>query len=295
MPLRLASRWVRVTALLAAVGTTIPATAAALGAGCSASSAVDGLGPPPGLWGLNGHRIVATIAERHLTPFAHARVRDLLDATPLAQISNWADWYRGTPEGRHTAPWHYVNTPEGEAYRETAFTVPGDLVQALQFNERILADPDRTAEERAMALKFLVHFVGDVHQPLHAGLAADRGGNLVRVRWFGTPTNLHRVWDSDLLEHQALSYSEYVAFLDHATAAEMHAWLGSGYVDWIEESRAIREAMYQRVGVAAGREPDLGWDFVNEMTPIMERRLRQAGIRLAGVLNRVLGKGEGAP
>ncbi|MDH3290965.1 MAG: S1/P1 nuclease [Gemmatimonadota bacterium] len=247
------------------------------------------------LWGLNGHRIIATIAERHLTPPARARIQGLLGPRSLAQISNWADWYRGTPEGSRTAPWHYVNIPTGEAYRETEFEVPGDLVQALRYNERLLADPARTADERAMALKFLVHFIGDTHQPLHAGLASDRGGNLVGVKWFGTPSNLHSVWDTHLLEHQALSYSEYVDFLDRATAAEMRDWLASGYVDWIEESRLVREDVYSRLGVTEEQVPDLRWDFVNEMTPIMERRLLQAGIRLAGVLNRVLGGDAGAP
>ena len=247
------------------------------------------------LWGLNGHRIIATIAERHLTPPSRARVEGLLGPSSLAQVSNWADWYRSTPEGGRTAPWHYVNIPAGEAYRETEFEVPGDLVQALRYNERLLANPAGTADERAMALKFLVHFIGDAHQPLHAGLASDRGGNLVSVQWFGTPTNLHSVWDTHLLEHQALSYSEYVGFLDHATAVEIRDWLASGYVEWIEESRLVREDVYARLGVADEQVPDLRWDFVNEMIPIMERRLLQAGIRLAGVLNRVLGDAAGAP
>jgi hypothetical protein len=97
------------------------------------------------------------------------------------------------------------------------------------------------------------------------------------------------VWDTHLLEHQALSYSEYVDFRDHATAAEIRNWLASGYGEGIEESRLVREDVYARLRVADGQVPDLRWDFVNEMTPIMERRLLQAGIRMAGVLNRVLG------
>jgi hypothetical protein len=91
------------------------------------------------------------------------------------------------------------------------------------------------------------------------------------------------------LEHQALSYSEYVDFLDHATVAEMRDWVALGYLEWIEESRSVREDVYEHLRVADGQVPDLQWDFVNEMTPIMEWRLLQAGIRVAGVLNRVLG------
>ncbi len=292
MRLRFA-RQIRVTSLSLVVGLGHPT--GALEAADLARSAVDRGNGTGAVWGLNGHRVVAAIAERHLTPAARSQVQRLLGSVSLARISNWADSYRGTPEGRHTAPWHYVNIPEGEAYPDTVFELPSDLVQALRFNEGRLADPALATEERVVALRFLVHFVGDAHQPLHAGLASDRGGNLVQVRWFGTPTNLHSVWDSDLFEHQALSYSEYVAFLDHASAAEVREWLGAGDVEWIEESRTIREEMYRRLGVADGRQPDLRWDFVNEMTPVMERRLLQAGIRLAGVLNRALGGEERAP
>jgi hypothetical protein len=290
MAQRLSGGSTRIAIQIIAACLAFPAAMATVWTSSGVTPLAHGGDRAPVFWGLNGHRIVATIAERHLVPTAQERIQGLLGQASLAQISNWADWYRSTPEGGRTAPWHYVNIAEGEAYRETEFEVPRDLVQALQFNERVLADPARTADERAMALRFLVHFVADAHQPLHAGLASDRGGNLVSVTWFGTPTNLHSVWDSQLLEHQALAYSEYVEFLDHATTAETREWRASGYVEWIEESRAVREEMYERLRVADGHVPDLGWDFVNEMTPIMEQRLLQAGIRLAGVLNRVLGE-----
>jgi hypothetical protein len=246
--------------------------------------------PASAIWGMNGHRVVAAIAERHLLPITRLRITELIGPYSLAQIGNWADWYRGRPEGQHTATWHYVNIPPGEEYAEPDSETPRDLVQAMRLQERILGDAGRSREERAVALKLLVHFIGDAHQPLHAGYAADRGGNLVQVRWFGMVTNLHSVWDSHLVEHQRLSYTEYVDFLDFASAEDIGAWSDSRYLDWIEESRALLNQAYAPIrSVEQDEIPDLGWDYVNAMTPVFERRLLQGGIRLAGVLNRVLG------
>lgn len=244
---------------------------------------------PPPVWGANGHRIVAAIAERHLLPATRQRVEALLGPYPLARFGEWGDKYRASEAGAHTATWHYVNIPDGESYRAAAFTEPGDIIQALELQERILADPARSALEREAALKLLVHFVADIHQPMHVGRADDRGGNLVQVRWFGSPTNLHTVWDSHLLDHQGLSYTEYVVFLDYASAAEIADWQRSDYLAWATESMALRASVYDLPEAEAGQVPNLSWDYADRMTPIMERRLLQAGIRLAGVLNRVLG------
>ncbi len=237
---------------------------------------------------MNGHRIVAAIAERHLTPQARAGLRALIGDTSLARISLWADEYRGRPEGRHTAPWHYVNVPDGERYGAPPSDEPRDIIQAIRLQVTVLADTERPREERAIALKFLVHFVADLHQPLHAGRAADRGGNDVAVDWFGARTNLHSVWDTRLVEHQQLSYTEFVDFLDHASPEEIAAWQHADVLDWMQESQALRDTVYAFEAATAGNAPDLRWDYANAMTPIAERRLLQAGIRLAGLLNRLL-------
>ena len=253
---------------------------------------------PPGtspVWGANGHRIVATIAERHLLPATRQRIEVLLGPYPLARFAEWGDKYRASPAGEHTATWHYVNVPDGESYRAAPFTEPDDVIQALQVQERILVDPTRSDDDRAVALKLLVHFVADIHQPMHVGRADDRGGNLVQVRWFGTPTNLHTVWDSYLLDHQGLSYTEYVAFLDYATATEIAEWQRSDYVAWVSESMVLRASVYDLPAAEPGQVPSLSWEYADRMTPIMERRLLQAGIRLAGVLNRRLGPAPPGP
>jgi hypothetical protein len=125
---------------------------------------------------------------------------------------------------------------------------------------------------------------------MHVGRASDRGGNDIEVSWFGEPVNLHSLWDSYILEHQRLSYTEYVAFLDHATAQEIGDWQSTEYVDWLRESQMLRADIYAPIDSAGDEVPNLGWSYFNAAIPIVERRLLQAGIRLAGVLNSIYGQ-----
>jgi hypothetical protein len=240
-------------------------------------------------WGANGHRIVAAIAERHLLPVTRMRITELVGPYPLARFGEWADKYRASPEGRHTYSWHFVSIPDGEAYPRQPYDEPGDVLQALEYQERILADTSRSVADRAMALKFVVHFIGDMHQPLHVGRAEDRGGNDIDVTWFGTPTNLHSVWDSRMLEFLGLSYSEYTAFLDFATAEQIASWTAGDYVAWAADAMAARPAVYALPEAERGDAQRLGWDYLDAATPIIEAQLLKAGLRLAAVLNRTLG------
>jgi hypothetical protein len=127
----------------------------------------------------------------------------------------------------------------------------------------------------------MVHFVGDVHQPLHVGRRADRGGNGVEVTWFRDQTNLHSVWDYLLIENERLSFSELAAFIDHPTLAELQAWQGSPVAEWVRESKAERERVYE---IGDGK---LGYAYAYENIPLVKRRLLQAGVRLAGLLNAI--------
>jgi nuclease S1 len=238
-------------------------------------------------FGLEGHRIVAEIAQRHLTEAARGRAIALLGGDDLARVATWADEYRGTPEGRWTASWHYTTLPVGQHYAYTPDDGNTDIGEAIRDQEAVLADPSRPRAERIAALKFVVHFLGDIHQPLHVGRLGDRGGNDVKVQWFGKQTNLHRVWDSGIIRHQELSYTEFVDFVDRVPAEEVVRWQADPVEVWAAESQELREVAYGPLGDS--EEPSLGWDYRNEMAPLLDRRLVQGGIRLAGVLNRALG------
>ncbi|HUP42959.1 MAG TPA: S1/P1 nuclease, partial [Thermoanaerobaculia bacterium] len=144
-------------------------------------------------------------------------------------------------------------------------------------------------EDRVQALRFLVHFVGDVHQPLHVGRRADRGGNEILVLWFGEPTNLHSVWDGRMIESEELSFTELARFIDHPTPEELAAWRAGGYREWIAESFALRPEVYD-LG-----DRRLGYGYAYEKLPIVRRRLLQAGVRLAGLLETIFAPADSPP
>jgi hypothetical protein len=232
-------------------------------------------------WGPNGHRIVARIAENHLSEEARRAVTVILGPETLAHVAVWADDIRSEPAWSKAAPWHYISIDDKETLETTARAPEGDVLSAMQQMEATLRDAKADPRARSEALRFLVHFVGDVHQPLHVGRRADRGGNGTAVSWFGQRTNLHAVWDNSLIESEKLSFSEFAEFLDHARLREIREWQAASYADWIRESKALREQVY-----AIGKG-DLGFEYAYKNLPVVKRRLLEAGIRLAGKLNEI--------
>lgn len=241
-------------------------------------------------WGPRGHRIVAQLAEAQLTPQARVAMQKLLalrGAHHLDDVANWADDLRDTDPAlfRRTKRLHFVNFHS----RDCLYDPPRDCrngecaVAAIEKYSTILANRRNPAAERAEALAFVVHFVGDIHQPLHADYRHDAGGNDYQVRWHGRGTNLHRIWDSLMLGSTHLSGARYARKL---LADRTPIVTGGMPAEWAEESC--------RIDRDEGVYPDshfIGQAYVDRELPIAERRLRQAGARLAELLNRDLAKG----
>ena len=236
---------------------------------------------PAFAWGKTGHRVVAAIADTQLSGLAHAHVREILGVESLAEASNWPDEMRSNPDPfwqKTSSPWHYV-TVGGITYDHAP--PEGDALQALFFFRRLVLDPKTNAADRALALRFVIHIVGDLHQPLHAGRPGDRGGNDVKIKWFGRDTNLHAIWDSALIDETGYSFTEMTEhLLRHTSNADVIAWWDSNPRDWISESTQIRERIYPAAG-----ETQLGYDYIYKQTPTVELRLKQGGVRLAAYLN----------
>jgi hypothetical protein len=154
---------------------------------------------PAQAFGDAGHRIAGTIAERFLCEPAAAEVARLGEGASLAELGWWADGIRSQTGWEFTAPWHYINVLDSESLRVDRASAGDDILWAIEHFSRRLADDALSERQRALALKFLTHFVVDLHQPLHVGRESDRGGNLVEVILNGQITNLHRLWDSRLL------------------------------------------------------------------------------------------------
>jgi nuclease S1 len=262
-------------------------------------------------WGDLGHRIVAQIGDDELSPPARDRVHALIGARRLAQIANWPDFIRSEPNWKFVDSWHYFDVDDGEDLsallaQAEATPQPDNVVEAIGFFAGILRGDaakaqlfrDLMAQNKvepldgsldATALAFLVHFVGDVHQPLHVGRTGDRGGNSVAVNWFGEVSNLHAVWDEGLISNQHLGYSEYTDFLEREFKGTETKWRGASPADWAKESMSYRSRVYEiwKRTNAANHMPDLGWDYSHDQIGLVEQRLFQGGVRLAELLNSI--------
>jgi len=230
-------------------------------------------------WGREGHQVVAELAETQLGGKARAEIDRLLALEPgatLESISTWADEDRSPATGA----WHFVNFPRDTCTYDARRDCPDGncVVGAIARQLEILAST-ATDESRLQALKYIVHFVADVHQPLHAGHLDDRGGNAYQLQAFGKDSNLHSLWDSGLISQ----LGEDAGALTRRLRAKRGAPTGAdlNVVHAAEESCKI-------VGTAGFYpEQEVGHDYVMRYTPVMERRLTLAGARLAGLLNRV--------
>jgi hypothetical protein len=263
-------------------------------------------------WGPEGHAIVADIAQQHLTPSASAEVTSLLKQEGLSrldEISSWADANR--KEYPHTGSWHYVDIPlHARAYVAARDCQQGScVVSRLDHYAQVLADKSAAPKVRLEALKWVVHLVGDVHQPLHAEDNDDKGGNTVQVQFFGRGTNLHSVWDGRVIR-KALDLQPGPNYsFDHAlvqtdamkldatiTDAQRKAWassislshLGREAIGWADESHLLAQKVaYTDLAKPSGE----AWSqrYQAKAWPVIKTRLEKAGVRLAAVLNEALG------
>ena len=276
----------------------------------AALTAAAALLPSPAFaWGKTGHRVVAAIADTQLSGLARAHVREILGpGESLDDAANWPDEMRSDPAvfwQKTATPWHYV-TLNGITYDHAPSE--GAALQALDHFRVVLQDPKANLADKQLALRFIVHLVGDLHQPLHVGKCCDKGGNDVKVTFFGKPTNLHAVWDSALPDEEQLSYSELAAKLErHLSDRQLITWWDVNPRDWISESGELRDTLYPTAADMPkpkkgekrkkGQQvlPDLSYSYVYKFTPLMEQRLTQAGVRLAAYLNAIFAEPQVLP
>lgn len=238
-------------------------------------------------WGSIGHKTVATIASNHLTPKAKAAVQALLGDTTMADVASWADEIRMKPQYKYTTPRHYVDLPLGlsyQAFKDTVSDQPADNVyKAVLQCEKDLSDPNGNKEQKAVALKFLIHFVGDLHQPMHVSRAEDQGGNTIQVQYQGKGSNLHSVWDSKLIGTEGKSFEQMSVDYDTASARQIKIWQNEPLVKWLWESYQITTKLYAEVE----KNNKLDEAYYNTHISIVHQRIEMAGIRLAGILNKI--------
>ena len=204
----------------------------------------------------------------------------ITNGDPLAKLANWPDSIRSDKNWDYAKPWHYISIDDDEVFNGLLRNEAGDILQALSDFEKKLRDKTISMQEKWQALAFYIHFVGDIHQPLHVGRRDDRGGNDITVTWFGKTKRLHAVWDSSIIENQKLSYTEYADFLNNLSADTINLWQNAVYLDWAKESKALRQGVYD-----LPENKELSYQYAYKNTPILNERVAKAGIRLAGMLN----------
>lgn len=234
-------------------------------------------------WGPTGHRVTGLIAEKYLHNKARKALSKILKGQSLAMAGTWMDEIRSDSAYDHMADWHFVTIAEGLSYEQSEKNQNGDILQTLERVMTALKTRNLSPEQEGEYLKILIHLAADLHQPLHVGARPDKGGNDIQVMWFRNPSNLHRIWDSDMIDDTRLSYTELAASLDTPTQEQLQSWQKSSIYDWARESQSYQKQVYD---YGNGR---LGYRYSYVNFPVVRLRLLQAGVRLAGILNELYG------
>ena len=238
-----------------------------------------------GAWSMLGHRIVGQIAENHLSAKARKAIRAILGTETLAMASNWGDFIKSDPAYDYLYNWHFVNLPAGldkqGVYdfleKDTAASVYTEVPAMIG----ILKDKQSTASQKVFAMRMLVHLVGDLNQPMHTARKEDLGGNKIYVTWFGEKSNLHRIWDDELIDYQRLSYMEYVSAIDHPTKFQLIDWKKSSLKDFVYGSYQVCNKIYE----TTKPESKLGYKYNFDYVSVLNEQLLKGGICLANILN----------
>jgi hypothetical protein len=237
-----------------------------------------------GAWGSTGHRTTGWIAEQYLNAKAKKKIAVILQQESLAMVSTWMDDIRSDSTYNYATDWHYTTIPDGKKYSDVEANPDGKVVMMIEKITTELKSGKLNAKQEREYLKMLVHLVGDIHQPLHVGKPGDRGGNDVKVKWFRNDSNLHRVWDSEMIDDSKLSYTELAQSLIRPDKLVAQQWQSASVREWAQESMTYRPQVYD---IGNG---NLSYQYSYKYFNIARLRMLQAGVRLAGLLNQIYGK-----
>lgn len=237
-------------------------------------------------WGKNGHRATGKIAEKHLTRKTKKCIDKLLKGQSLAFVSTFADEIKSDRKFNKYYSWHYVNMKLDETYEQSEKNPQGDLVTGINTCVTILKDKNSSDEEKVFHLKLLVHFIGDLHQPMHIGRSEDKGGNTIQVQWFGRGTNLHRVWDENMIDDFKMSYTDLADNAQDLSKSQIALIKKGSVVDWVNEVHKLTKEVYNSVQVGE----NLRYRYSYNHFGTVRTQLQKGGIRLATVLNNIFDK-----
>ena len=232
-------------------------------------------------WGPTGHRATGEIAEKHLKRNVKKKIEKLMNGQGLAFVATYADEIKSDKKYNSFYTWHYVNMPFDKTYQESEKNPTGDLVTGINKCISVLKDVTSSKEDKVFHLKMLVHLVGDLHQPMHIGRAEDKGGNTIQVQWFGKGTNLHRVWDENMIDEWEMSYKELADNTDDLTKEQVKNIQKGNVIDWVHDTRKLTIPVYGSVKVGENLRYRYSYDHFGTV----RKQLQKGGIRLAKLLN----------
>lgn len=240
-------------------------------------------------WGQKGHDVTAYVAECNLKNCVRKKVQRLLGNHSLVYYANWLDNASHTPEYAYTSTWHYANVDEGMTYETMEKLPSGDVITAVNdLTAKLKAGRRKEGrldpETEALYLKMLIHLVGDMHCPMHAGRRTDRGGNSVPVKFFNSQRKLHGIWDSDIVESaHKWSYSDWHEQVDRLKRREKKFVVDGTPLEWFNETHAAAMQIYEDTPA----ETVVSYDYIAKYAPVVEEQFMKGGLRLARLLNEI--------
>lgn len=239
-------------------------------------------------WGVLGHRIVGEVADHYINAKTRKAIQKILGSESMAMTANWADFIKSDPNYSYLSNWHYVNLPVNLSTTDVHSFLDNypeaNIYSKINEMVEVLKNNNSTLDQKKLALRMVIHLVGDLHQPMHTARKDDLGGNKVLLTWFGEKTNLHRVWDSDLIDFQGLSFTEYTKAINHTTKQQVLSLQSTTLKDWVSESYDVCNKIY-----ATGIKTDdkLSFNYNFDWIETANQQLLKGGVRLAGVLNSI--------
>jgi hypothetical protein len=261
-------------------------------------------------WGQTGHRIVAQICYDNLSEKTRNEINAILGDNYLTQIATWPDFIRSEKNWDFTKPWHFTTINSDQTVSQvvkTGTSSPENTIEAIEMMKAILKGDSAATKKfrdlmnknsvkplagsiKTTALAFLVHLIGDIHQPMHVGKNNDFGGNKIIVLFFAEKSNLHSVWDEGIIEQEQLCFTEFAGFVEKHTASQKAAWQFAAIDTWAKESVDAREIIYNTLYDNTDKDsglPSMSYNYQHDFLPTIEARLGAAGYRAAAVLNSI--------
>ncbi len=236
-------------------------------------------------WGQTGHRVIGELAQMQLTKKTAKKVTAVLSNSTVAMESNWGDFIKSDTTYREYSKWHYTNIEAGVTRHEfdslAMLQTRGELVYRIGY----LIDELKLNPNDTMKLKLLIHIVEDMHCPMHMGRPENRGGNSIKIRWFGKETNLHALWDDPLIESQKLSYTEYATYLWRTQPQSFTVFNKSLILDWAWETYQNAERVYADTDLTVK-----SYNYIYKYKSLLDHSLARGGNHLAAILNDIYGK-----